>query len=370
MGLGSSGDAGVLQEGVLLLQRGEIEAAAERFRQVLQLDPANGKAQGYLGVCLVQQGQLSAGIAALQFAAQCQPYDAGAHYNLAAAQVQAQQMDQARFNLERALALDPNHAKARAALESLGPSAAAGLPQSSPDAPPGCPPPEFPGELNALPPDPLTGPPPAPLYAPSSPAAPLTIPRPDAAPTAVDPAAPHSAPAAYPAAYPPPYAPSAPMPVSPPQGMAYTAPGLQAQSPRGAAPPVGTRILRGLGWGALYGQAFTAWFMLRMVLGLGSLSGGARWEGIAVGFLVVLVVGGVVSALLGSLLGLIIAAADVTLEVGAMLGIVAGVIVLGLQALVGTRSGATLIFGLLVAFSLGRYVGANITARVRRPIPL
>src|SRR5262249_52185493 len=55
----------------------------------------------------------------LQEAARLQPGDATAQYNLAVALGQGQRLMEARAALEHALQIDPNHAKARAALNSL-----------------------------------------------------------------------------------------------------------------------------------------------------------------------------------------------------------------------------------------------------------
>ena len=61
-------------------------------------------------------------------------------------------------------------------------------------------------------------------------------------------------------------------------------------------------------------------------------------------------------------------AANMTAETGAVLGIVVGLLVVGLQFLIGVRGIVGVVIGVFVAISLGRYVGAGIANKVQQPV--
>src|SRR5262249_22549996 len=139
----------------------------------------------------------------LQQAANLQPNDAGAQYNLAVALSQAQRAGEARAALERALIFDPNHAKARAALQSLEASASPPAAPPAPDAAYGL------ASPNYTPPQPIGLN--APNYSPPPPVVGLASPN-YTPPQPAGLGSPNYAP-------PPPILPGAGM--APPQGMAY-----------------------------------------------------------------------------------------------------------------------------------------------------
>ncbi len=66
-----------------LAETGEVEAAAERYRQVVEAEPAWGDAWNNLGILLGETGKRDESAAAFERALAINPDDARAHYNLA-----------------------------------------------------------------------------------------------------------------------------------------------------------------------------------------------------------------------------------------------------------------------------------------------
>ena len=121
-----------------------------------------------------------------------------------------------------------------------------------------------------------------------------------------------------------------------------------------------------MGWGALFGQSWTAWLAFRLLI-LGGMASGndAGLLGIALGG--IFVIGAIGYAVLGAFVGLIIGAMNATDDVGAVIGIIGSFIALGLQYVVGTRSAISLVFGIFLAISIGKYVGAQIATKIQAP---
>src|SRR5579862_4092370 len=129
--------AGVdLSEGVRMLQAGQLAASADFFTHVVQRDASNGPAFGYLGIALTRLGQSAEALSALGQAPQLQPQDPAAQYNVAIGLIHAGRSQDAVPFLEYTLTLDPSHAQARAALDSI---------RNAPPAPPAAPPALWPG---------------------------------------------------------------------------------------------------------------------------------------------------------------------------------------------------------------------------------
>jgi hypothetical protein len=310
----NSGQNSAFEQGMRLLQAGDARAAADHLYQAVQQNPSDGRACGYLGIALIRVGEVSTGVAWLQEAARLQPTDSTAQYNLAVALTQAQRLAEAKAALQQALALDPNNAKARAALARLP----ADVPQ-------------------------------APAPAPAAPATPSSgydlnsWPVQQAAPTPI-----------------PPSTGLAPPPPSNP-GMLYT--------PRAAAqiadvsPPTGTRIARGLGWGALFGQWWTLWIVFWDFIIWPSARPGGSYS------MLVIIVGalilGIFFCIVGGLLGLIIGAMDAMPDIGATIGIVFGLVLMALEMWLG---GGFRVINVFFWIFTGRFVGRNIAYRVQRRI--
>jgi len=127
-------------------------------------------------------------------------------------------------------------------------------------------------------------------------------------------------------------------------------------------PGIARRLVRGLLWGAVYGQW---WTLLRL-----------GWEvfwGISRGdvsfdfkFILFAVLLFVVFGFFGSLAGLVIGAANASIGTGAAIGIGVGLVLCLLEAVASHDSGA--LINIVFYFFTGRYVGARVTWRVHQPV--
>ena len=363
-----------LDEGIRLLQANDFAGAIALLQQAVQQNPMEGRAHGYLGVAYARVGDLNASIYALQESARLQPQDSAAHYNLAVALAQAQQFPQARQALEHALVLDPGNARAQTALQSLpatvpqpaaptmSPSAVPPLDLSVPASPP--------QQAYASAP-PAYAPISAPLASPNYTSAPSPLAPPPSAPAVMSlngepvaalpsnyqtPPLQTGQPAMYPGAYPPPGNPAAP-------GMGGMQYAPQSRPMSSSVPPSsGTRILRGLGWGALFGQWWTLWVVFWDLIIGGSRHGGTNAVIIIIGTIVL----GLFFGFVGSIMGLIIGAIDGMPDTGAIVGVIFGVLLMGAEYLL---SGSTMIFVNIIFWALtGRFIGRNIAARVQQSV--
>ncbi|HEV2471849.1 MAG TPA: tetratricopeptide repeat protein [Chthonomonadales bacterium] len=366
-------DTATLDDGLRMMQANDFHKAADCFANLLQNEPQNAAAFGYLGICLCRTGDLQRGVSALQRAAQLQPADSKAQYNLGVALIQAGRREEAAAALTSALQLDPANSGAQNALAVLNSSPGAS-PSAAPvthpvngvaPAPPAAVSPESPpgydvgGKKAPGPSAPAAGP--APLNAPvdlSAGTTPAQPPQPawgaTGAPAAA-PAQPGWSPAGLdrPGTSPPSF-PSGPPPGS---GMQYNPALYQRQI---APPSSSARILRGLGWGAVYGQWWTLWNMFWLIF----------WNSVGAGHDIALyVIIGIVCAigfgLAGSLLGLIIGAANLDMRKGILAGAAMGI---GFFVLEGVLlHSITSIINIFFWYFTGRYVGSRITWRVWQP---
>lgn len=344
-----------LTEGIRLLQTGNFAAAAEFFHQATLADPTNGQAFGYFGITLARMGDLQNAIPALQYATQLQPTDAGSQYNLAIALMQAQRTAEARTALEQALRLNPAHAQARAALDSLPPTisystttAFSATQPISPQPFQSDPQPEWssanPTAPAQLPPTTAMSPQYSPHFPPpGQPYSNSGQPYTQAGQSAAQPGLPPSGP----------YAPST-------GGMQYTP--RPRSAPTAVAPSMGLRLLRGLGWGALYGQWWTIWMIFWTLVW--NFSDVTKDFGFALllfgGFAVIFTVGGAV-------LGLILGLTGANPEGGGFLGILMGLVFFGLEMWLSHASPSSF-YNVVFWFFTGRFIGTNIAARVTRAV--
>jgi hypothetical protein len=162
-------------------------------------------------------------------------------------------------------------------------------------------------------------------------------------------------------------APIAPLPaaLAPPTPISAAAVPLAPASPTPALPfdgvPPGLvrRVLRGMGWGVLYGQWWTLWTLLSMFIwGHGSFS--AR-------IVIYLIVMAVVFGFFGSVTGVIIGALNASENTGTGIGIGMGILLCVLEVLLARSAGG--LVNLFFYFFTGRYVGRGITGRVQQPLP-
>lgn len=127
----------------------------------------------------------------------------------------------------------------------------------------------------------------------------------------------------------------------------------------GVPPGLARRIVRGMGWGVLYGQWWTLWRLVSAVLwGQASLD---------TSFIVYMVVSAVVFGAAGSLTGIIIGASNASETTGTAIGVGAGIVLCLLQVLL--FQSAAMLISLFFYFITGRYVGGGITGRVQQLLP-
>ena len=111
--------------------RGDWAAAAGLFQRAVKADPGHKRARVNLGLALAQQGKKAEALAA--FGAAVRPADA--HSNLGFVLAARGDRAGAAAEYREALALDPGHKLARAALEKLDAPPTAARPASSRTAP-------------------------------------------------------------------------------------------------------------------------------------------------------------------------------------------------------------------------------------------
>jgi hypothetical protein len=120
-------------------------------------------------------------------------------------------------------------------------------------------------------------------------------------------------------------------------------------------PGIGRRLVRGLLWGAIYGQWWTLFAIISpFIWGHGSFD-----LGVTMLYLVVY-------GFFGSLTGLIIGAFNASMGTGVALGVGVGLLLCALEALLSRDSGA--LIKVIFYFFTGRFVGAGITWRVQQPV--
>lgn len=329
-------------EGARLLQAGNLDGALHLLEQAIRQDPADARAFAFLGICRTRKGDPSGGIEALTQATRISPSDAVLRYNLGVALSQAGRAPEAIPQLEQTLTINPSHAGARELLHRLQSAPASAF---VPTAPPAPPPSAAPAGYTATPSDQAVAWAPAPQ------------PQPQADPAAAWAPAPQPPPGGPPA-----WTPAQPAPAGA-QHDAYTgSPAAmyyaQDQTYGGQPPSVGRRLLRGWGWGIVYGQWWTLWSFISAII-WGRASADPRFIALTLQDLIVF-------GFFGSLVGLTIGAANLDEDQGSYVGIGAGMLVLGLEFL---QSGSALsLINVFFYFFTGRYVGRGIAGRVQQPV--
>jgi hypothetical protein len=123
-------------------------------------------------------------------------------------------------------------------------------------------------------------------------------------------------------------------------------------------PGLARRIARGMLWGVLYGQWWTAWTIASEFM-WGHASLDAKMVLIAIVLFVVY-------GFAGSLTGLVIGAANASMGTGMAIGVGAGLLLCGLEALLTHDPGS--LINVIFYFFTGRFVGVGITWRVQQPV--
>lgn len=104
----ASAAEGALNQGLALIQQGQVDEALAQFKQAAALDPAMAAAHYNVGLALRQQGQIQAAASAFWQAIRADPEFALAYANLGGALVEGNNLDQAEAYLLRAIAIQPN----------------------------------------------------------------------------------------------------------------------------------------------------------------------------------------------------------------------------------------------------------------------
>lgn len=105
-------DATVLYEsGLVELSRRQYTTAAERFARVMELEPANARAQLLLGVSYALQGNTNSELVELERAVSMDPENSLAHFVLGLAYTKLERREKGVEELERAVELDPYKAE-------------------------------------------------------------------------------------------------------------------------------------------------------------------------------------------------------------------------------------------------------------------
>ncbi len=105
--------------GVEAYKANDIDKAIEELEAATQLDHEDYKAFSYLGAAYAAKERYNAAIGAFKTAEQIAPGVASIHYNIAQAYEANGVPDEAEFEYERALQIDPTYTKAREAVDRL-----------------------------------------------------------------------------------------------------------------------------------------------------------------------------------------------------------------------------------------------------------
>jgi hypothetical protein len=123
-------------------------------------------------------------------------------------------------------------------------------------------------------------------------------------------------------------------------------------------PGPGRRILRGMLWGVLYGQWWTA-----LTIASAFMWGHASLDARLVVFAIDL---SFYYGIAGSLTGVVIGAVNASIGTGLAIGVGAGLLLCAREALLSHDPGS--LINIVFYFFTGRFVGAGITWRVQQPV--
>jgi hypothetical protein len=254
-------------------------------------DDATGRS--LYGMALFTAGHTDAGIEELRRAATLQPDMAPLHFNLAVALYQSGDRTAAQGELEQTLLLDPTHTSATTMLDRLKnvPAAAAAPVVTSPAAPPL-------------------------VTSPSSALAESTR-----------------------------FQPLTGANIGVPQGMAFTPATVVPSS-------VSARALKGLGWGAAYGQYWTIWSVVWLAIDSGGHA--STMDLVAISILYA-----IACSIVGGLVGLVVFTKRGNRVLGQTAGVVGGMVLLGLEFLL-YRDDPKILVNIIFWYLTGRFVGRMI----------
>ncbi|MHB9038280.1 MAG: tetratricopeptide repeat protein [Armatimonadota bacterium] len=107
------------KRGVDAFKAGDIDAAIEALEAATHLDHENHRAFSYLGAAYSARERYNAAIGAFKTAEQIAPGVASIHYNIAQAYEASGILNEAEYEYERAIEIDPAYERAKDALEKV-----------------------------------------------------------------------------------------------------------------------------------------------------------------------------------------------------------------------------------------------------------
>lgn len=108
-----------LEAGLAAFRSGDMETAISELEEATRLDRTNARAFNYLGAAYGAVGKYNQAVGAFKVAEQLTPRDAKIHFNIAQAYEAAGNPAEAAYEYDKALQIDPNYSRARAALDAL-----------------------------------------------------------------------------------------------------------------------------------------------------------------------------------------------------------------------------------------------------------
>ncbi len=258
-------------------------------------DDATGRS--LYGMALFTAGHTDAGIDELRQAATLQPDIAQLHFNLAVALYQSGDRTAAQGELERTLLLDPTHAAATTMLDRLKNVPTMASVVASPAAPPL-------------------------MTSPSSSLADSTR-----------------------------YQPLTAANIGVPQGMAFTPATVVPSS-------ASSRVVKGMGWGAAYGQYWTIWSVLWLAIDLGGHAD-------TTGLVALSILYAIACSIVGGLVGIFVFVKRGNRVLGQTAGVIGGMVLLGLEFLL-YHDDPKIMVNIIFWYFTGRFVGRMIGNRSQR----
>ena len=107
------------EQGMAAFKAGDVETAIVELEETTRFDNSNYRAFNFLGAAYAAKGKYNSAIGAFKSAEQIKPNIASIHFNLGQAYEAAGVPDEAEYEYDYALRLDPIYTRAEEALSSL-----------------------------------------------------------------------------------------------------------------------------------------------------------------------------------------------------------------------------------------------------------
>lgn len=107
------------EQGLAAFKAGDVETAIPELEAATRQDHSNHRAFNYLGAAYAAKGKYNAAIGAFKTAEQLKPNVASIHFNLGQAYEAAGVPDEAEYEYDCALKIDPTYTRAEEALTAL-----------------------------------------------------------------------------------------------------------------------------------------------------------------------------------------------------------------------------------------------------------